>query len=315
MKAAAAARTRWAALRRRTPESRAASALRGAASHLSSYVLMALAVAMLACAVAGFAVTVREDQRLAAERHAALELALDEVRGVFGDSDGFDDSQAAAGRTPRGPEGFALRHRRGLYRRARSAVAARRARPHRRLVQLGGRPVADPRRDLAVGSDRRGRGRARRLRLSRRRPDPAAGALAGVEPQNHPQADPRGRADRLAQSPGDAGKPRAGADAAQLGRRRAGACRSRRLSRGQRHPRPLRRRRAVEKHCRTSSRQPAGRRPVRPFRRRPIRRHHEQRRYADRKRARRGIAGVAATADLHGAELADQRRHRHRPGT
>ena len=48
---------------------------------------------MLACAVAGFAVTVREDQRLAAERHAALELALDEVRGVFGDSDGFDDSR------------------------------------------------------------------------------------------------------------------------------------------------------------------------------------------------------------------------------
>ena len=93
MKAAAAARTRWAALRRRTPESRAAAALRGAASHLSSYVLMALAVAMLACAVAGFAVTVREDQRLAAERHAALELALDEVRGVFGDSDGFDDSR------------------------------------------------------------------------------------------------------------------------------------------------------------------------------------------------------------------------------
>ena len=43
MKAAAAARTRWAALRRRTPESRAAAALRGAASHLSSYVLMALA--------------------------------------------------------------------------------------------------------------------------------------------------------------------------------------------------------------------------------------------------------------------------------
>src|ERR1700693_4949285 len=93
MKAAAAARTRWAALRRRTPESRAASAWREAPSQLSSYVLMALAVAMLACAVAGFAVTVREDQRLAAGRHAALELALDEVRGVFGDSDGFDDSR------------------------------------------------------------------------------------------------------------------------------------------------------------------------------------------------------------------------------
>jgi diguanylate cyclase (GGDEF)-like protein len=93
MKAAAAARTRWAALRRRTPESRAQAALRAAASHLSSYVLMALAVAMLVCATAGFAVTVREDQRLAAERHAALEQALDEVRGVFGDRDNFDDSR------------------------------------------------------------------------------------------------------------------------------------------------------------------------------------------------------------------------------
>src|ERR1700688_1744340 len=93
MKAAAAARAWWAALRRRTPESRAAAALRAAASHFSSYVLMALAVAMLACAVAGFAVTVREDHRLAAERHAALELARDEVRGVFGDSDGFYDSR------------------------------------------------------------------------------------------------------------------------------------------------------------------------------------------------------------------------------
>ena len=49
------------------------------------------------------------------------------------------------------------------------------------------------------------------------RPDPAAGALARVEPQNHPQADPRGRADRPAQSPGDAGTPRPGA-----GRRHSG---------------------------------------------------------------------------------------------
>src|ERR1700726_634288 len=93
MKAAAAARAWWAALRRRTPESRAAAALRAAASHFSSYVLMALAVAMLACAVPAFAVTVREDHRLAAGRHAALELARDEVRGVFGDSDVFDDSR------------------------------------------------------------------------------------------------------------------------------------------------------------------------------------------------------------------------------
>ena len=53
MKTAAAARAWWAALRRRTPDSRAQAALRAAASHLSSYVLMALAVAMLACARLG----------------------------------------------------------------------------------------------------------------------------------------------------------------------------------------------------------------------------------------------------------------------
>jgi diguanylate cyclase (GGDEF)-like protein len=93
MKAAAAARTRWAAFRRRPREPKGAAALRAAAAHLSSYVLMALAVALLAGAVAGFAVTTREDQRLASERHAALELALDEVRGEFGDTDGFDDTR------------------------------------------------------------------------------------------------------------------------------------------------------------------------------------------------------------------------------
>jgi diguanylate cyclase (GGDEF)-like protein len=93
MKAAAAARAWWAALRRRQREPMGAAALRAAASHVSSYVLMALAVAMLVCAAAGLAVTVREDQRLAAGRHAALELALDEVRGVFGDSDNLDDSR------------------------------------------------------------------------------------------------------------------------------------------------------------------------------------------------------------------------------
>src|ERR1700730_13804063 len=99
MQAAAAAQTRWAARRRRRPESRAAAALRAAASHLSSYVLMALAVAMLACAVAGFAVTVREDQRLPppaprARQHVnSLTPGNDEGRGVSVYSDSFDDSR------------------------------------------------------------------------------------------------------------------------------------------------------------------------------------------------------------------------------
>jgi diguanylate cyclase (GGDEF)-like protein len=103
MKAAAAARTWWAALRRRVlaavaapaavRPSAAGSALRAAASHVSSFVLMGLAAVMLVCAVAGFVVTLHEDHRLAAERHAALALALDEVHNAFGDSSHFDDTK------------------------------------------------------------------------------------------------------------------------------------------------------------------------------------------------------------------------------
>jgi diguanylate cyclase (GGDEF)-like protein len=73
--------------------SAAGSALRAAASHVSSFVLMGLAAVMLVCAVAGFVVTLHEDHRLAAERHAALALALDEVHNAFGDSGHFDDTK------------------------------------------------------------------------------------------------------------------------------------------------------------------------------------------------------------------------------
>ena len=49
---------------------------------------------MLACAVAGFAVTVREDHRLAAVRHAALKRAIDELHSAFGGSDlDFDEAR------------------------------------------------------------------------------------------------------------------------------------------------------------------------------------------------------------------------------
>ena len=101
MKAAAAARSWWAALRRRSREPASGATLNAAASHISSYVLMVLAVAMLACAVAGLTVTLREDNRLAAERHAALQLALDELQGASGEHDHFDASEVAAiaGRT------------------------------------------------------------------------------------------------------------------------------------------------------------------------------------------------------------------------
>jgi diguanylate cyclase (GGDEF)-like protein len=92
MKAAAAARTWWAALRRQARQPARQSILGAAASHLSSYVLMILAVLMLACAVAGFVVTLREDSRLAADRYAALERALGDLGGASGDIAHFDEA-------------------------------------------------------------------------------------------------------------------------------------------------------------------------------------------------------------------------------
>jgi diguanylate cyclase (GGDEF)-like protein len=47
--------------------------------------LVVLALAMIACAAAGLAITRRHDGRLKSERHAALQLALDEFRALFGD--------------------------------------------------------------------------------------------------------------------------------------------------------------------------------------------------------------------------------------
>jgi diguanylate cyclase (GGDEF)-like protein len=96
MKAAAAARTWWAALRRHSREPASSATLNAAATHVSSYVLMALAVAMLTCAVAGLTVTLHEDNHLAAERHAVLQLALDELQGAAGEHEHFDASELAA---------------------------------------------------------------------------------------------------------------------------------------------------------------------------------------------------------------------------
>src|SRR6516162_3088100 len=104
MKAAAVARRWWAVFRRRKrggpsapaagPPPGSAPALTAMASQVASYVLAALAATMLACAVAGFAVTVREDHRLAAVRHAALKRAIDELHSAFGGSDlDFDEAR------------------------------------------------------------------------------------------------------------------------------------------------------------------------------------------------------------------------------
>jgi diguanylate cyclase (GGDEF)-like protein len=60
---------------------------------LASFLLVVLAGAMIVCAVIGYAVTQHEDNRLAAERHAGLRLALDEMRPVFGNLARFDPAQ------------------------------------------------------------------------------------------------------------------------------------------------------------------------------------------------------------------------------
>ena len=94
MKAAAAARMWWAALRWRSGV-QAGRVLSAAVSQVSSYVLMAMAAAMVACSVIGFTVTLRADRYISAEQHAALQLALDDMQYVAGEGGRFDDSQLA----------------------------------------------------------------------------------------------------------------------------------------------------------------------------------------------------------------------------
>jgi diguanylate cyclase (GGDEF)-like protein len=94
MKAAAAARMWWAALRQRSLAP-AGSVLSTAASQVSSYVLMAVAAAMVVCAVIGFTVTLRADRHVSSEQHAALQLVLDDMQYVASEGGAFGDGQLA----------------------------------------------------------------------------------------------------------------------------------------------------------------------------------------------------------------------------
>jgi diguanylate cyclase (GGDEF)-like protein len=62
-------------------------------SRVTALALLAFAVALWVCAVSGFIVTQHEDGLLAGERYAALQRALDEMRGALGDSDRFNAVQ------------------------------------------------------------------------------------------------------------------------------------------------------------------------------------------------------------------------------
>src|SRR5579863_9498023 len=102
MRAVAAARQWWAARRlNRAPSAgnfsdrqiADAPALASKSLHtirISSWSLLFLAVAAIACAAIGFMVTQSNDQRFSAERQVALHKALEDLRPIFGDATQFD---------------------------------------------------------------------------------------------------------------------------------------------------------------------------------------------------------------------------------
>jgi len=84
MKAAVKARGNWA--RRRSGGAAAGPPLPGrSVARASTVLLLVLAVAVLVCAGTGLVVTQRNDARIAAEQHAALQSALAELRAASGD--------------------------------------------------------------------------------------------------------------------------------------------------------------------------------------------------------------------------------------
>src|ERR1700732_3595648 len=91
MKAAAIARGRWA--RRRLTAASGAVMPGWTTARITTILLLALAVATVACAAIGLVTTQRNASRMQADRHAALERELDELHVVFGDVVRFDTGQ------------------------------------------------------------------------------------------------------------------------------------------------------------------------------------------------------------------------------
>src|ERR1700681_1152292 len=99
MKAAAAARQRWAWRRSAAPPgglSEAPPMPGRTVALVTTVLLIALAAAVIACAAIGFNATQRDDSRLEAERHAALQKALDDMRPVLGEGDDCDAGKLAS---------------------------------------------------------------------------------------------------------------------------------------------------------------------------------------------------------------------------
>jgi diguanylate cyclase (GGDEF)-like protein len=93
MEAVAAARNWWAAWWRRPAAQPLRSLLGAAAPTYMAYAMLALVAGVLACAAFGYGVTQSNDSRMAAERHIALQRALEEFHAVFGDVERLDESQ------------------------------------------------------------------------------------------------------------------------------------------------------------------------------------------------------------------------------
>ncbi len=64
-------------------------------ARITTFLLLILAFAVIACAVAGLGAAQRNDMSRAAEQHRSLEATLGELRGLFGDSVHFDSDQLA----------------------------------------------------------------------------------------------------------------------------------------------------------------------------------------------------------------------------
>jgi len=93
MKAVAAAQSWWAACRRRMPASSRQPTVAAAAVRIASLALLALAAAVIACALFGYGAATRSAARLEAEHQEALRVALDELHAVFGNVERFDLGQ------------------------------------------------------------------------------------------------------------------------------------------------------------------------------------------------------------------------------
>jgi diguanylate cyclase (GGDEF)-like protein len=64
-----------------------------ATARISTIILLIFGLAVVACAATGLAKVRQDDSRQEADRHAALQASLDDLRAVFGDLDHFDAKQ------------------------------------------------------------------------------------------------------------------------------------------------------------------------------------------------------------------------------